>query len=148
MLGRFISEDPIGFGGGDLNLHAYVGNSPTNLTDSNGKEAITISAAFIIGGLIVTTAVAVVVSTPAYQHFVRERAKSIERALERAREAARRKRKQREDNCQLLYDRCLEDPKYTNNPRWCKLPCDNCRTICKNEGGNWPWDKCPLDMYN
>jgi len=25
-IGRFISEDPIGFQGGDLNLYAYIGN--------------------------------------------------------------------------------------------------------------------------
>ena len=35
-LQRFLSEDPIGFGGGDTNLYAYVGNSPTNMTDSSG----------------------------------------------------------------------------------------------------------------
>jgi len=31
LLARFVSEDPLGFGGGDLNLYAYVFNSPTNL---------------------------------------------------------------------------------------------------------------------
>jgi RHS repeat-associated protein len=35
MLGRFISEDPIGFGGG-LNLNAFVNNNPTNSTDPQG----------------------------------------------------------------------------------------------------------------
>lgn len=35
-LQRFISQDPIGFGGGDSNLYAYVGNSPTNYTDPSG----------------------------------------------------------------------------------------------------------------
>jgi RHS repeat-associated protein len=34
--GRFISEDPIGFDGGDANLYRYVGNSPTNYTDAFG----------------------------------------------------------------------------------------------------------------
>ena len=34
---RFISEDPIGFSGGDENLYAYVGGSPTNLTDPTGE---------------------------------------------------------------------------------------------------------------
>jgi RHS repeat-associated protein len=29
-VGRFISEDPLGFGGGDVNLMAYVGNQPIN----------------------------------------------------------------------------------------------------------------------
>lgn len=33
---RFISEDPIGFEGGDLNLYAYVGNNPTNRNDPLG----------------------------------------------------------------------------------------------------------------
>lgn len=35
-LQRFISEDPIGFGGGDVNLHAYVVNSPQRWTDPSG----------------------------------------------------------------------------------------------------------------
>jgi RHS repeat-associated protein len=37
-LGKWISEDPIGFAGGDANLLRYVGNSPTNFTDPNGFE--------------------------------------------------------------------------------------------------------------
>jgi len=35
-LQRFISEDPIGFGGGDANLYAYVGNDPVNSGDPSG----------------------------------------------------------------------------------------------------------------
>jgi uncharacterized protein RhaS with RHS repeats len=35
-VGRFISEDPIGFEGGDVNLCAYVGNNPVNRIDPNG----------------------------------------------------------------------------------------------------------------
>jgi RHS repeat-associated protein len=35
-LGRFISEDPVGFGAGDTNLYRYVNNSPTNFTDPTG----------------------------------------------------------------------------------------------------------------
>lgn len=35
-VGRFISEDPIGFEGGDLNLMAYVGNNPIMLVDPEG----------------------------------------------------------------------------------------------------------------
>jgi RHS repeat-associated protein len=34
--GRFISQDPIGFAGGDANLYRYVGNGPTNATDPSG----------------------------------------------------------------------------------------------------------------
>jgi RHS repeat-associated protein len=34
---RFIAADSLGFGGGDTNLQAYVGNSPTNFTDPSGN---------------------------------------------------------------------------------------------------------------
>jgi RHS repeat-associated protein len=35
-IGRFISEDPIGFDGGDINLYAYVGNRPVLFIDPLG----------------------------------------------------------------------------------------------------------------
>ena len=35
-VGRFISEDPIGFEGGDVNLMAYVGNNPVTGIDPSG----------------------------------------------------------------------------------------------------------------
>jgi len=35
-LQRFISEDPIGFAGGTLNLYEYVGNNPVNFVDPLG----------------------------------------------------------------------------------------------------------------
>jgi RHS repeat-associated protein len=37
-LQRFISEDPIGFGGGDDNLYAYTGNQPTGFVDRLGLD--------------------------------------------------------------------------------------------------------------
>src|SRR5262249_48328219 len=36
QLGRFISEDPLEFAGGDVNLYTYVGNRPTGATDPQG----------------------------------------------------------------------------------------------------------------
>ena len=38
VLAHWISQDPIGFAGGDANLYRYVGNSPTNATDPSGLE--------------------------------------------------------------------------------------------------------------
>jgi RHS repeat-associated protein len=37
-IGQWMSEDPIGFAGGDENLRRYVGNHPTIATDPNGLE--------------------------------------------------------------------------------------------------------------
>jgi RHS repeat-associated protein len=39
-LGRFTSEDPIGFSGHDFNLYRYVGNRPTTLTDPLGQASL------------------------------------------------------------------------------------------------------------
>jgi len=55
--GRFISQDPIGFGGNDFNLYRFVHNSPTNATDPSGNSAIVESTVrflyipALIGGL-------------------------------------------------------------------------------------------------
>ena len=38
QIGRFTSEDPIGFAGG-INSYSYVGNSPNNLVDPLGLQA-------------------------------------------------------------------------------------------------------------
>jgi len=39
-VGRFITKDPIGFEGGDVNLYAYVLNNPVNLNDPEGLEVM------------------------------------------------------------------------------------------------------------
>lgn len=38
QLGRFISEDPIGFAGGDVNLYGYVWQNPLTARDSSGLD--------------------------------------------------------------------------------------------------------------
>ncbi len=52
-VGRFISEDPIGFSAGDTNLYRYVGNNATNYTDPSGEVVplLAIGAALLSAGL-------------------------------------------------------------------------------------------------
>ena len=50
-LHRFISEDPIGFAGGDPNLYAYVHNNPTNFRDPSGN----LVPAAVVGGVLCAT---------------------------------------------------------------------------------------------
>ncbi|MGE0131417.1 MAG: RHS repeat-associated core domain-containing protein [Blastocatellales bacterium] len=47
--GRFLTEDPIGFGGGDTNLYAYVMNNPMSHTDSTGQAIDTLVDVGFIG---------------------------------------------------------------------------------------------------
>lgn len=35
-MGRWLTKDPIGFGGGDANLYGYVANDPVNWVDPSG----------------------------------------------------------------------------------------------------------------
>jgi RHS repeat-associated protein len=56
-IGRFLSEDPLGFGAGDVNLYAYVGNNPLLTNDPTGECALLCTAAIggVIGATISTT---------------------------------------------------------------------------------------------
>lgn len=42
-VGRFVSEDSIGFASGDVNLSRYVLNNPLQLTDPSGNSAVSIT---------------------------------------------------------------------------------------------------------
>ncbi|MCP5094762.1 MAG: hypothetical protein GY943_04340, partial [Chloroflexi bacterium] len=85
-MGRFLSEDPLGFGSGDYNLYRYVFNNPLNLLDPTGKsvkdflvdhrDAIAVGAAAIaatafviatggVGAVVILGAIAVGAGTAA-----------------------------------------------------------------------------------
>ena len=46
----YVSEDPSGFGGGDVNLYLYAGGNPVNYFDPNGNDRVT-SILGITGGV-------------------------------------------------------------------------------------------------
>jgi RHS repeat-associated protein len=50
-IGRFVSEDPIGFDGRDANLYRYVGNSPVNYIDPSGNGAAGAAIGGALGGV-------------------------------------------------------------------------------------------------
>lgn len=59
QLQRFVSEDPIEFGGGQINLYNYVNNSPLNFVDAHGYFMQVLggiaggaAAGFIAGGTV------------------------------------------------------------------------------------------------
>ncbi|WP_232417770.1 RHS repeat-associated core domain-containing protein [Methyloversatilis thermotolerans] len=54
VIGRFISEDPLGFAAGDVNFYAYVGNNPVNANDPSGHAAMQVGGAIVgaVGGLL------------------------------------------------------------------------------------------------
>jgi RHS repeat-associated protein len=54
VMSRFVSEDPIGFGGGDPDLYRYAAGSPSNYTDPIGNCAViaAVSAAFTISAFV------------------------------------------------------------------------------------------------
>ncbi len=69
VTGRFISEDPKGFDGGDVNLYVYAGNNPVLLVDPEGTFVFTGTmlagiAAVKLGGLAIGY-----IGTKLAQHF-------------------------------------------------------------------------------
>ena len=50
-LGRWLSQDPIGFKGGDFNLYRYVGNNPTTRVDPTGRSWAAPLAVILLGVL-------------------------------------------------------------------------------------------------
>ena len=56
VLQHFISEDPIEFEGGDVNLYAYIWNDPVNYTDPSGQLPLAAIAAACAGGAAMNAA--------------------------------------------------------------------------------------------
>ncbi len=50
-IGRFISEDSLGFGAG-VNFYAYVGNNPVNFSDPSGRITFTMNGQVSLAGWV------------------------------------------------------------------------------------------------
>ncbi|MFN0278161.1 MAG: RHS repeat-associated core domain-containing protein [Pyrinomonadaceae bacterium] len=55
QIGRFISEDPIGFQGGDINLYGYVTNNPLMFRDPSGTFVPIVAGGVVVAILILTS---------------------------------------------------------------------------------------------
>jgi RHS repeat-associated protein len=52
QTGRFLTEDPIGFAGGDVNLYGYVWNNPVKFTDPSGNYGFVGAGYGVVAGSI------------------------------------------------------------------------------------------------
>ena len=58
--GRFLSEDPIMFDGGDENLYRYVRNNPLNFTDPSGKTVVALPWSIPIIDTVIITGIIII----------------------------------------------------------------------------------------
>jgi len=146
-VGRFISEDPLGFGGGDVNLFAYVQNDPVNRIDPLGLQA----GSEVIGGIASGAGEAVGIGAAAagagvgvgigiilYPAAIAEEP-AIPSSVERS--SVKDSCGNNDDvrnHCQEHFQRCLttslaDEPGSTYGQSRCAF----CREVCIRDGG-WP----------
>ena len=148
VVGRWISKDPIRFGGGQANLYVYVNNDPVNASDSSGLGPVEVARCL-------------------------ESGYSISECLNSERQLACRNwgilcdgdqpspdasifpPKPANDNgadgpdlrdCRGNLYKCLENTRMP--PNMCPVfgpekDCGACYRACNKKGGTWPFDKCP-----
>jgi len=75
--GRFLSVDPLGIAGGDLNLYGYAFNNPVKFNDPNGQQEVPVSS----GGVVISGAVVYVKAAPAYHSYTDQTNADINGAL-------------------------------------------------------------------
>jgi RHS repeat-associated protein len=56
VLGRFMSEDPLGYSGGDFNLYSFAWTNPKNWNDPSGLSAAAEEAGLSAGAIIAAPA--------------------------------------------------------------------------------------------
>jgi RHS repeat-associated protein len=95
-VGRFISEDPLNYRGGDVNLYSYVGNNPVNWKDPSGKNPLAAVGALFgagtlpawVGPALIATAT-VMLAIGVYEAFLKPMLAKSKEAKEAEEEATR-----------------------------------------------------------
>jgi RHS repeat-associated protein len=83
VSGRWVSKDPIGFGGGQANIYEYSGNDPVNRGDALGTGPISttltcVAAGLICGGVLIYNVVSDSASTADCTEVVAKSKKSLD----------------------------------------------------------------------
>jgi len=108
--GRYLTEDPIGFGGGDINVYIYVGGRPLNRVDTSGLIAIPV-------------AVGVCLANPACASAVLAGAAAVVLAMQKLIETIE------------VPDVPMPIPDLSNTPESCRIAFEICRKGCKIKYG-------------
>jgi RHS repeat-associated protein len=139
-LQRFISEDPIEFEGGDVNLYSYVGNNPVNLVDPTGEVVVALALPLAIPALGALGNAAAYVGTAALAGYLGSQALSKNREKENEKE----KCKDPDRSCSCVCYRAGTGPNAIGqqpNPRACRAECRRLGYTDYKCGGREPiWD--------
>ena len=129
--GRFLSEDPIGFEGGDTNLYVYTKNNPVNLTDPTGLNPLLGAAGACLIDPPCAGAVMIFLAG-AWQTICKNPPPPP------------KNKSDYDDECDNKFSECLLNGwRFVaikgGNIRKERIECGKCYVRCKTEGG-WPMD--------
>ena len=135
MPARWITQDPIGFDGGDWNLYRYVRNSPVNWSDPSGNGpanagALCLSAAGTliscpipvppvkVGTVVIGATIALIGAGLIIWDRCRERARPIPH----------------EDPCDKCKSECLRRKTFISTMIWTRLPKECAQKLSRSPG--------------
>ncbi len=143
MEGRFISKDPIGFAGGDVNFYGYVLNNPNNFVDPTGENAVLIRGGQLLDAFGKSALVSGLLTT--IGSGMKENwnpAKTIDDIPDNT--FGEPLENTVDDECDEddgLYESCMRLYILCDKQQW-RGDCDSCFQFCKAQG-YWDYLNCP-----